>query len=301
MKKNGTNVFDLDGSPEVSSSQFVIAGIGEVLWDMLPGGRQCGGAPANVIFHASRLGAHGVVVSSVGQDADGDDLLAFLESKKIDCSFVARNGLPTGTVTVTLKEGIPSYKIHQPVAWDAVPYSAALDALVPSLSAVVYGSLAQRDARTRTTMMKILRHPSLKALKLFDINLRQDFYSREIVEESLEVADVLKLNDEECAVLADMFGIAGDSRSVIKELAGRYGLNAVILTLGANGSLLYDGAFAEYPVAPCEKIVDTVGCGDSFLAAWCVSVLSGEGTDTAMRKATELSAFVAGHKGAMCE
>lgn len=281
--------------------ELTIAGLGEVLWDMLPDGRQCGGAPANVIFHASKLGAQGLVVSAVGADAAGDDLLAFLKGKGIDCSLVARNDLPTGTVTVTLENGMPSYVIHRPAAWDAIPYTDAVDAVVPRLSAVVFGSLAQRDERSRETLFRVLRHPALHALKFFDINLRQKFYSRETIAESLEVADVLKLNDEECAVLAELFGLPGDSRGAVAALADRFGLSHVILTLGAKGSMLYDGAaFAEYPVAPCEKLVDTVGCGDSFLAAWCVAFLCGKGADAAMREATALSAYVAGHKGAMC-
>ncbi|MBQ6924281.1 MAG: carbohydrate kinase [Kiritimatiellae bacterium] len=281
--------------------ELTIAGLGEVLWDMLPDGRQCGGAPANVIFHASKLGAQGLVVSAVGADAAGDDLLAFLKGKGIDCSLVARNDLPTGTVTVTLENGMPSYVIHRPAAWDAIPYTDAVDAVVPRLSAVVFGSLAQRDERSRETLFRILRHPALHALKFFDINLRQKFYSRETIAESLEVADVLKLNDEECAVLAELFGLPGDPRGAVAALADRFGLSHVILTLGAKGSMLYDGAaFAEYPVAPCEKLVDTVGCGDSFLAAWCVAFLCGKGADAAMREATALSAYVAGHKGAMC-
>ena len=281
--------------------ELTIAGLGEVLWDMLPDGRQCGGAPANVIFHASKLGAQGLVVSAVGADADGDDLLAFLKGKGIDCSLVARNDLPTGTVTVTLENGMPSYVIHRPAAWDAIPYTDAIDAVVPRLSAVVFGSLAQRDERSRETLFRVLRHPSLHALKLFDINLRQKFYSREIIAESLEIADVLKLNDEECAVLAELFDLPRDQRGAVAALADRFKLSHVILTLGAKGSMLYDGAaFAEYPVAPCDKLVDTVGCGDAFLAAWCVAFLSGKGADAAMREATNLSAYVAGHKGAMC-
>ena len=280
---------------------LLIAGVGEVLWDMLPDGRQCGGAPANVIFHATKLGARGFVVSAVGADADGDDLLSFLRGKGVDCSLVARNDLPTGTVTVTLSNGMPSYVIHRPAAWDAIPYTDAIDAVVPRLSAVVFGSLAQRDERSRETLFRVLRHPSLHALKLFDINLRQNFYSRETIAESLEVADVLKLNDEECAVLADLFDLPGGQREAVAALAARFKLSHVILTLGAKGSMLYDGAaFAEYPVAPCEKLVDTVGCGDAFLAAWCVAFLSGKGADAAMREATALSAYVAGHKGAMC-
>ena len=293
--RNGTKTMDN------TQKSLIIAGLGEVLWDMLPDGRQCGGAPANVIFHAAKLGARGLVVSAVGADADGDDLLAFLNGKGLDCSLVARNDLPTGTVSVSLADGIPSYVIHQPAAWDAIPYTDALDAVVPRLSAVVFGSLAQRDARSRETLFRVLRHPSLQALKFYDINLRQKFYSREAIAESLEAADVLKLNDEECDVLSDLFSIAGDRREVVASLARRFSLSHVILTLGAKGSMLYDGAaFAEYPVAPCERLVDTVGCGDAFLAAWCVAFLSGKGADAAMREATALSAYVAGHKGAMC-
>ncbi len=285
----------------MTNQTLLIAGLGEVLWDMLPDGRQCGGAPANVIFHASKLGAQGLVVSAVGADADGDDLLAFLKGKGINCSLVARNDLPTGTVTVTLENGMPSYVIHRPAAWDAIPYTDAIDAVIPRLSAVVFGSLAQRDERSRETLFRVLRHPSLHALKLFDINLRQKFYSREIIAESLEVADVLKLNDEECAVLAELFDLPSGQREAVAALADRFKLSHVVLTLGAKGSMLYDGAaFAEYPVAPCEKLVDTVGCGDAFLAAWCVAFLSGKGADAAMREATNLSAYVAGHKGAMC-
>jgi fructokinase len=281
--------------------ELTIAGLGEVLWDMLPDGRQCGGAPANVIFHASKLGAQGLVVSAVGADADGDDLLAFLKGKGIDCSLVARNDLPTGMVTVSLENGMPSYVIHRPAAWDAIPYTDAIDAVIPRLSAVVFGSLAQRDERSRETLFRILRHPALHALKFFDINLRQKFYSRETIAESLEVADVLKLNDEECDVLAELFDLPQDQRGAVAALADRFKLSHVILTLGAKGSMLYDGAaFAEYPVAPCDKLVDTVGCGDAFLAAWCVAFLSGKGADTAMREATNLSAYVTGHKGAMC-
>ena len=286
---------------DTTQEKLLIAGVGEVLWDMLPDGRQCGGAPANVIFHATKLGAQGLVISAVGTDADGDDLLSFLKGKGIDCSLVARNDLPTGTVTVTLSNGMPSYVIHRPAAWDAIPYTDAIDIVVPRLSAVVFGSLAQRDERSRETLFRVLRHPSLHALKLFDINLRQNFYSCDTIAESLEVADVLKLNDEECAVLADLFDLPGGQRETVSALAARFKLPHVILTLGAKGSMLYDGvSFAEFPVAPCEKLVDTVGCGDAFLAAWCVAFLSGKGADAAMREATALSAYVAGHKGAMC-
>lgn len=278
----------------------VIAGIGEVLWDELPEGRRCGGAPANVIYHAAQLGAEAYVVSAVGNDSDGEEIISFLEGKGVDCSLVQRNALKTGTVGVSLSDGIPSYEIRRPAAWDSISCTPEVEALVPRLSAVVYGTLAQRDSRSRETIMRILRSPALKALRLFDINIRQHFYSKEIIEDSLAVADVLKLNDEELALVSEILDLGGDAESVVRELVSRYRLRFVILTLGADGSAISDGTgFVHYPVAPCPRIVDTVGCGDAFLAAWCCEMLSGGTADSAMRKATELSARVAGQKGAM--
>lgn len=279
-----------------------IAGFGEVLFDVLPTERRCGGAPANVIYHVNRLGGQSCVISAVGRDDLGDEAIGFLESKKIDCRFIQRNALPTSTVTVTLHNGIPDYTIHSPVAWDDIRTNREiLDAASHDFAAFVFGSLAQRCETTRNSLHQILAVLPSDCLKVFDINLRQNFYSREIIDFSLQASDILKLNDEECDVLTEMFGLPSGQEEAVAALLKQFNLKYVILTLGANGSAIYDGSapMKYYPVSPCPKIEDTVGCGDSFLAAWLLDVLAGKSLDHAMMHASEVSAYVAGCKGAM--
>ena len=279
----------------------VIGGMGELLWDMLPTGRQCGGAPANVVYHINQLGLPAFMISSVGNDADGDDLLAWLRTKGIDCRFITRNNLPTGVVTVTLDNGIPSYEIHQPSAWDAIAVTQELMDACRSFSAFVFGSLSQRCKESELAIRNVMDRLPQSCLKVFDINLRQTFYSREIIDASLSRSDVLKLNDEERVVLAEMFSLPNLETATLSAIADKYNLKYVILTLGAKGSALYTpGQGLEYyPTEECKEVVDTVGCGDSFLAAWLVSVLNGKSPDDAMKRASKVSAFVAGQKGAM--
>ena len=281
----------------------VIGGMGELLWDMLPTGRQCGGAPANVCYHINQLGLPAYMISSVGNDADGDDLLSWLRGKGIDCRFITRNSLPTGLVTVTLNNGIPSYEIHKPAAWDAIAVTPELLEACKGFKAFVFGSLSQRCKESEDAIKKVMAALPVDCLKVFDINLRQSFYTREIIENSLAASDVLKLNDEECAVMAEMFSLDGDDEHIVAALADRFSLKAVILTLGAKGSALWrkSHAMEYYPIADCPKVVDTVGCGDSFLAAWLVSILTGKTPSDAMKRASEISAFIAGQKGGMPE
>ena len=279
----------------------VIGGMGELLWDMLPTGRQCGGAPANVVYHINQLGLPAFMISSVGNDADGDDLLAWLRTKNIDCRFVTRNSLPTGRVTVTLDNGIPSYEIHKPAAWDAIAVTPELLEACKSFKAFVFGSLSQRCKESEEAIKTVMSALPFDCLKVFDINLRQSFYTKEIISASLAASDILKLNDEECTVMAEMFSLGGDDENIAAALADRFSLKAVILTRGAKGSALWrkGHAMEYYPVADCPKVVDTVGCGDSFLAAWLVSILTGKTPDQAMKRASEISAFVASQKGGM--
>lgn len=281
-------------------NNFVI-GIGELLWDMLPEGKRCGGAPANVVYHLTKLGIRSALVSAVGKDPDGDELLDFLNSRGVNTDFVSQNDLRTGIVNVTLTNGIPQYEICQPAAWDQIIYSDELRSRLSEISAVVFGSLAQRDQNSRKSIQDLLKGLPDSCLKIFDINLRQDFYNAEILRTSLEFCNILKINDEELEVVAKMFQIPGDTQEIVRTLADQYSLRAVILTLGADGSMLFDGnRFTNYPVIPC-KIVDTVGCGDSFLAAWTASVLNGEDMDSAMKAGTELSSKVASQAGAIEE
>ena len=280
----------------------VIGGMGELLWDMLPTGRQCGGAPANVVYHINQLGLPAFMISSVGNDADGDDLLAWLRTKSIDCRFVTRNDLPTGLVTVTLNNGIPSYEIHKPAAWDAIAVTPELLEMCKSFKAFVFGSLSQRCKESEEAIKRVMACLPVDCLKVFDINLRQSFYTPEIITASLNASDVLKLNDEELEVLREMFSWTGNQEEIVMTIAKTFSLKAVILTLGAKGSALYrkgNYSMDYYPIADCPKVVDTVGCGDSFLAAWLVSILTGHTPDDAMKRASEISAFVAGQKGGM--
>ena len=276
-----------------------VLGVGELLWDMLPDGKQCGGAPANVVFHLTRLGIDSALISAVGDDPFGNELLDFLKSKNICTDLIGRNHLKTGVVNVTLENGIPQYEICRPAAWDDIVFSSPVRNILPCVSTFIFGTLAQRAPRSRKTIYEILKHLPKNSMKIFDINLRQNFYDAYVIRSSLVFADILKINDEELAVLSDLFKFSGDVRTVIRILAEHFSLRAVILTLGAKGSLLYDGVtFSEYPVEPC-KVVDTVGCGDAFLAAWCASVLKGGSLHDAMLAGTKLSAKIAGQHGAM--
>ena len=281
------------------NKNIYVLGIGEVLWDMLPGGKRCGGAPANVVYHLNQLGIRGILVSSVGKDASGDELIDFLNSRNITTDFITRNDLETGIVNVTVTDGIPEYEIKAPVAWDAITLTDKLNDVLPEISAIIFGSLSQRDERSRRSIREVLQKVPADCLKIFDINLRQNFYSAELIAESLQIADILKINEEELVVAAEMFGITGDSHEILIELKNRFNLQSIILTLGAKGSLFYDGSsFTTYPVMPCI-VVDTVGCGDSFLAAWCNAILTGKSPDDAMKAGSELSARVASQVGAM--
>lgn len=277
----------------------LVLGVGELLWDMLPDGKQCGGAPANVVSHLTRLGIGSAILSAVGDDAPGYELLDFLRSRKVCTDFIGMNRLRTGVVDVTLENGIPQYEIRRPAAWDDIVLPDSLRKILPRVSAAIFGTLAQRDPRSRKTIRELLKDIPDHALKIFDINLRQNFYDEEVIRSSLELADILKINEEELSVVSEIFGIPGDDRAVMTVLVKRFSLRCVILTLGAKGSRLFDGrSFSDYPVLPC-KVVDTVGCGDSFLAAWCAAVLKGGSYHDAMLAGTELSAKVAGQHGAM--
>ena len=209
----------------------LVLGIGELLWDMLPDGKQCGGAPANVIFHLTRLGIDSVLVSTVGNDPSGDELLDFLKNKKICTDFIGRNQLKTGIVNVTLDNGIPQYEICRPAAWDNIVFSTSLRNILPRVSAVIFGTLAQRDPRSRETIREILKKLPQNSMKIFDINLRQNFYDADVIRTSLELADVLKINDEELAVVAELFKYSGDMRNVMRILAEQFSLRVIILTL----------------------------------------------------------------------
>ena len=279
-------------------SKKVIVGLGKILWDMLPSGKALGGAPANFAYHAQRLGEEGWAVSAVGDDPLGREILDIVAEKQLN-NIISVTEKPTGTVAVKLDDrGVPSYNITEDVAWDNIPFTPEMEALAVRADAVCFGSLVQRMA-SRDSVLRFLRATRPEALRVFDINLRQHYYSREVIDESLKLADILKINDEEIRIVADMFGLGDDDTAACRALIARYGLQLVILTKGADGSevITEDESFPQK--AGKVKVVDTVGAGDSFTAAFVVAYLRGLSLSDAQRLANETAAYVCSCKGAM--
>ena len=278
----------------------VIVGIGELLWDMLPSGKAIGGAPANFAYHAGRLGEEGWVVSAVGDDALGHEILDVLDEKRLH-SLVAMVDKPTGTVQVSLDDaGVPTYTIVEDVAWDHIPFTPKMQYLASRADAVCFGSLVQRNG-SRASVLKFLEAVPASALKVFDINLRQHFYTPEILRKSLEIADVLKINDEEIVTLSEMFGLGSDPREACRKLIGQYSLRFVLLTKGAQGSEVISPDEVIPQGVGKVDVVDTVGAGDAFTAAFTVAYLRGDSLADAQKLAGEVTAYVCSHKGAMPE
>ena len=276
----------------------VIVGIGEILWDMLPSGKALGGAPANFAYHAMRLGEEGWAVSAIGDDDRGHEILGIVDSKGLHC-IISVTDKPTGTVKVELdSRGVPSYNIMEDVAWDNIPFTPEMEGLAKRADAVCFGSLVQR-MNSRDSVLAFVRTMRPEALKVFDINLRQQYYSREILEESLMLADILKINDEEIRIVSDMFGLGDDDVVACRSLIAAYGLRLVILTKGADGSeVVTSNEVISQSVGPVD-VVDTVGAGDAFTAAFVVAYLRGDSLADAQRLATETASYVCSRKGAM--
>jgi fructokinase len=281
---------------------YLVIGLGEALWDMLPEGKKLGGAPANFAYHASQFGLKGVAVSAIGQDALGDEIIEALDAKGLKY-YIERLSYPTGTVQVTLDEkGIPQYEIKTDVAWDNIPYTAELDAMAKQCRAVCFGSLAQRHTVSRETINRFLDNmPEDEGqLKIFDINLRQQFYNKEILENSFRKCNVLKINDEELLVVSKMFDIESTDFEVIcRELLAEYQLKMLILTCGVDGSYIFTEHITSFQPTPKVEVADTVGAGDSFTGSFCAAILKGLPITQAHELAVKVSAFVCTQQGAM--
>jgi fructokinase len=277
-----------------------IVGIGEVLWDLLPAGAQLGGAPANFAYHAQALGAHAAVISRVGNDVRGHDIRARLTAAGIACDALQTDAeLPTGTVDVTIDSaGQPAYVICADVAWDAIADDATARHAVGMAHAVCFGTLAQRAPESRQAIQHLLAATPADALRILDVNLRQQFYSRSIIESSLALANVLKLNDTELPLLASLFHLSGDAHAQLAQMADRWQLRAIACTRGAHGSVLYaNGVWSEHP-GIATHVVDTVGAGDSFTAAMTIGLLAGWALDEINAQANVVASFVASQAGA---
>lgn len=300
-----------------AQTRKIMVGLGELLWDLLPGGRKMGGAPANFAFHARQLGADASPVSRVGDDDLGREILDRIRRLGLSADHVQIDPeVPTGTVQVALGPGgMPSYTITENVAWDRLAWTPELEALAGRADAVCYGSLAQRAEPSRETIRRFLAATRPAALRIFDINLRGDFYSAEVLAGGLELARVAKMNDEELPIVCRLLGLpfegereseperAGSEgeRAACAVLRERFDLELVCLTRGERGSLLVGRAdAAETPGVPV-RVADTVGAGDAFVAAVAYHLLNGAPLEAVGRAANALGAWVAGQPGATPE
>ena len=282
----------------------VILSCGEVLWDLFPEGTRFGGAAANFACHAAILGGEVSLLSAVGDDARGAEALAILQSFGVDTTLVQRlDDAPTGSVGVTLNEaGKPKFEIHAGAAWDRIPWSPALEARVAEVDAVYFGTLAQRGEVSRATIRQALRLAKARdILRLLDVNLRRPFYGATLLRESIELASVLKLSDDELTEVAAACSLTMESRpeDTLRTLLRHYELDLVVMTRGAEGALLVtpEGA-VEQPGIP-TVVCDTVGAGDSFTAAFAIGLLRGESHKTILRKACEVASAVCAQSGAV--
>ena len=280
----------------------VVVGMGEALWDVLPEGKKIGGAPANFAYHVSQFGLTSCVVSAVGPDALGKEIQENLTSKGLNHP-IAEVPYPTGTVQVEIDQaGVPQYEIKENVAWDNIPYTAQLEALAKRTQAVCFGSLAQRNVVSRETINRFLdAMPQTEdSLVVFDVNLRQGFYNKEILCNSMKRCNILKINDEELVTVSRMFGYPGiDLQDKCWILLGKYNLKMLILTCGINGSYVFTPGNVSFQPTPKVDVADTVGAGDSFTAAFIASVLKGKSVAEAHSIAVRTSAFVCTKDGAM--
>lgn len=286
----------------MDANRNLVVGIGEVLWDVLPQGKKLGGAPANFACHVSQFGLDSLVVSAVGDDAPGREMLECLSQRGLDL-LVAKVPFPTGSVQVELDgDGIPRYDIRENVAWDNIPFSRELREAAGRTAAVCFGSLAQRGPVSRETINAFLRLvPDGEGVyKVFDINLRQDFYTEEILRSSMAQCNILKINDEELETVSRLFGYGdGDFRDRCRRLVAEFGLRMLVLTCGVNGSYVFSGGGVSFVGTPKVEVADTVGAGDSFTAAFVSALLRGRPVCEAHRLAVDVSAFVCSREGAM--
>ena len=284
----------------VNLDKKYIVGLGEVLFDVLPTGAQLGGAPANFAYHAGQHGLHSVAVSAIGNDALGDEAIRLLDEKHLKY-VLPKVDFPTGTVQVELDaEGVPTYDIKQGVAWDNIPFTDDIKEIAVNAGAVCWGSLAQRNKVSREMIYKFLDHTPADCLKIFDINLRQNFYTKEIICESMKRCNVLKINDEELVTIGRLFGYPGlDIENKCWLILGKYNLDMLVLTCGVNGSYVFTPGEVSFQETPKVEVADTVGAGDSFTGTFCASILKGKSVKEAHKLAVEVSAYVCTQRGAM--
>lgn len=280
----------------------LVVGLGEVLWDMLPEGRKIGGAPVNFAYHAGQFGIDTMAVSAIGNDKLGEDTIAEMNGKHLNHIFPSVP-YPTGSVQVSLDEkGVPAYDIKENVAWDNIPFTNEIESVARSCRAVCFGSLAQRNAVSRNTIRKFIESTPDGCIRIFDINLRQNFYTGNVIHDSLELCNILKINDEEIMLVSRMFNYdSSNIENVCRTIMEDFSLEMVILTCGTKGSYIFTKGGVSFMPTPKVNVADTVGAGDSFTGSFCAAILRGLPVAEAHKKAVEVSAYVCTQNGAMPE
>ena len=279
-----------------------VIGLGEALWDVLPEGKKLGGAPANFAYHAGQfLGqANTMAISALGEDKLAEETIAALEEHGLQYTM-PRVPYPTGTVQVQLDEqGIPTYDIRENVAWDNIPFTPEIEEIARNCRAVCFGSLAQRNIVSRENIHRFLDATPEDCVKIFDINLRQNFYTKEVIQESMRRCNILKINDEELVIIGRMFGYPGlDIENKCWLILGKDDLDMLVLTCGTNGSYVFTPGQMSFQETPKVEVADTVGAGDSFTGSFCAAILNGKPVAEAHQLAVKVSAFVCTQNGAM--
>ncbi|HTN06001.1 carbohydrate kinase [Agriterribacter sp.] len=283
----------------MNNSDFTAVCFGEILWDILPDARLPGGAPMNVAYHLNQLQVPTAMISRIGNDALGEELLQFILLKGLDTAFIQKDEVyDTGTVLATLSGNNVSYEIIQPVAWDFIRYSAQVQKLVASARYFIFGSLVARNEKSGQTLFELLETAPYKIL---DINLRKPHYEKKVLEYLMQHADMLKLNTDELQLLGQWYGLSGSENEQMQALQQKFHLNTIITTRGDKGAaVLHDGAYVEHPGFKVQ-VADTIGSGDAFLAGFISKFIQPAAIPEALEFACRMGAFVAGHHGACPE
>lgn len=276
-----------------------VVGIGEVLWDIFLDGKVLGGAPGNFAIHANSLGLEGIIISAIGKDLLGENIKEIYKQRSLK-SYLTEVHYPTGTVNITLdSNGKASYEFTLNSAWDYLELSKEQLEIAKECRAVCFGTLCQRSQISKKSIYNFLEQTSDKCIKVFDINIRKDYFSYETIKRSLEYATILKLNDEELPILQNMLSLPDNENESLKTLKKRYNLDIIILTKGNNGSRLFKSESEDSIVKPNKvEILDTVGAGDSFTAAVVAGLIKGKSLNDINIMANKVASYVCTQKGA---
>ena len=287
----------------MKESAKTIFSLGEILWDIFPEGKKIGGAPANVVFYLSRLDENPVLVSRVGTDSLGEEALAICQNCSLKTDFIQKDEVhSTGKVNVHLdSQGVPRFEIQDNVAWDFIEESPPLFLTIKEADAVCFGTLAQRHEKSRTTIRRLLEQTRTDCLKVLDLNLRFPYFDKELIEASLRMADVLKLNSDELAIVSELFSLNGVELELLRTLLEKFSIKVIGLTTGENGSILLSDEKEFRHPGYCISAVDTVGAGDAFTAALVHGLLSGLELEEINDFANRLASLVCTKKGAWVE